>query len=85
MLKRLKLECPDYSYPRALFVADSLSPSLAFLEDALERARAVGGANALGPCGTKVPEELLGAYPFSQTECPEPLPEDLKERLKRYM
>jgi len=84
-LKKLKLECPDYSYPRALFVADSLSPSVHFLLDALERASEVGGREAETACGLKVPEGLEGAYPFSQLECPDPVPEDLRKKLKDYM
>ncbi|ABU82341.1 hypothetical protein [Ignicoccus hospitalis] len=85
MLRRLKLECPDYSYPRALFVADSLSPSVHFLMESLRRAREVGEGEVEAGCGLKVPEGLEGAYPFSQIECPQPLPKDLAEKLKDYM
>jgi len=84
-LKELQLQCPDYSYPRALFVADSLSPSYHFLSEALERARRVGEGEAKAACGLRVPEGIEGAYPFSQLECPDPPPPDLEKKLKRYM
>lgn len=85
MLRRLKLKCPDYSYPRALFVTDSLSPSLSFLLDALKRAEEVKGERERANCNLKVPKSLIYAYPFSQLECPNPLPKDLEEVLRDYM
>ncbi len=84
-LRKLKLKCPDYSYPRALFVVDSLSPSLNFLLDALERAKNVDGERVEANCGLRVPKSLVYAYPFSQLECPKELSDDLKEILKDYM
>lgn len=84
-MRKLKLKCPDYSYSRALFVSDSLSPSVHFLLEALERAKEVGGERAEANCKLKVPKSLVYAYPFSQLECPEEMPKDLEELLKDYM
>ncbi len=84
-LRKLKLKCPDYSYPRALFVSDSLSPSVHFLLEALERTKPIEGERGEANCNLKVPKSLVYAYPFSQLECPEEMPEDLKELLKDYM
>ncbi|UXD21953.1 hypothetical protein IPA_00105 [Ignicoccus pacificus DSM 13166] len=79
-LKELELHCPDYSYPRALFIIDELSPSMKFLEEALKRASMLNEEEkVVVSCDIEVPKSLRYAYPFSQMECPD----QTKERIKR--
>ncbi len=83
-LRELELECPDYSYPRALFLTDELSPSIHFLRAAIERASLLDNREKVtASCGIEVPKELRNAYPFSQMECPIQTRERIKERLEK--
>ncbi len=84
-LEELKLSCPDYSYDRALFVIDELSPSFHYLKEKLRRAKEIGGEEVEVGCGLKVPKGLELAYPFSQTECPKQLREALRELLEKSL
>ncbi|ALU12737.1 hypothetical protein EYM_06915 [Ignicoccus islandicus DSM 13165] len=81
MLKNLELECPDYSYDRALFIADELSPSIHFLITKLKRAQLIEGEKLKINCGLEIPKGLEVAYPFSQLECPKSYEERLREEI----
>ena len=82
-LRKLELECPDYSYDRALFIIDELSPSLHFLKQKLNRAMKLAGRSSTTNCGLEVPEGLEMAYPFSQLECPKYLEGKLMELIRK--
>ena len=86
LLKELEVECPDYSYPRALFVIDELSPSIHFLREALKRSKAVEGNEEIEvQCGFRVPAELKFSYPFSQLECPRYTIERIRKSAENHM
>jgi len=69
-LREISLRCHDYSYPRALFVMDEISPSIHFLKQALERSKIIEDDFIEVQCGIRVPRALRYSYPFSQLECP---------------